>query len=184
MNIQKDYQLGYINGYLTALLEFYNLRFKRKNDLRLTHAFFIQADATGDLAEDVVNSVVEFHNRLHPIESVNHQQLKENLQLNPLQVSLQELGAKLEPWLPAQEQREIVRYHQATDFSPAFDGLVENVLEYVIRDYGLPGDNYKYWEADITGIVKLFFASVDKVQTIVFENGKCVCVLHFVREFL
>jgi|GEM_PF-4230555 len=184
MSDQPTYQQGYINGYLEALLAFYNLRYKHANDYRNVEARFIQSPVSSDLRQAVLTGLIEFYSRSSSFQPEKATFLEESLDLKPLDIPFSALGSLLEPWLPNIEETLVAKeYGVPEDQLPRGERLTDYFLDFVLKEYAMPGRHYRYWLAVFPdALMKTFSYCTDEMFTLVIENGKEMNLLHFVRK--
>lgn len=184
MNHQSTYQQGYINGYLEGLLAFYNLRYKHANDYRNVEARFIQAPVSTDLNQALLTALTDLYKRSTSFHQEKAILFGESLELKPLRIPFAELGPLLEPWLPNTEETLIAKqYGVPDDQLPSGERLTDNFLSFVLKEYGMPGRQYRFWQAVFPNVLmKTLSYCTDEMFTLVIEDGKEMNVLHFARK--
>ncbi|PZR23591.1 MAG: hypothetical protein DI535_23735 [Citrobacter freundii] len=184
MNHQSTYQQGYINGYLEGLLAFYNLRYKHANDYRNLEARFIQSPLSVELNQAVLTALTDLYKRSTSFQREKAMVFGGSLELKPLHIPFADLGLLLEPWLPNIEETLIAKqYGVPDDQFPSGERLTDNFLAFVLKEYGMPGRQYRFWQAVFpNALMKSFSYCADEMFTLVIENGKEMNMLHFVLK--
>ncbi|AFD06118.1 hypothetical protein [Solitalea canadensis] len=178
----KNYQIGYINGYLQSLNNLYDLRFGFDGDFGATEASFAHRKASTNLYNDVLRILIENHT----LSSANNTLMAracERLHLVPLNKRYNELIPYVEPWVPGDDFLTIAQHRKVNDnWKPRLQTVAEElfftIYQYVLGDT----EKYNYWLVEADDLLKLYTPYYLSSLLLVFESKEDVFVLTFIQR--